>query len=632
MATFYENLGDGFDRSIKTVIQTSNTDILVGGSFSALDYNARKRLARLNIDGTEDATFNDNLGTGFTGPSGINYLGHVHSIAEHSATLSNKIVVAGTFITLNGVTRNYLVRLNSDGTEDGTFYSTISPVDNYVYKVQIDSNDNIFVVGTFTSIDNIASPMIAKLNSSGVVDSAFASNINNITSTMINSGATALLVDSNGSILIGGYFSNIDDDYPRALMKFNANGTEDSTFSQNIGDGVSGIINVIVEDSNGDYIIGGSFNSFNGNSVARGLFKLSSTGVLDTGFNSNVGNGFLLTYDGGANGNSVGHVEDIKVLTGNKLLIAGSFNRFNGNVKRGLVKLNADGTEDTASGFYTNLGSGFGSNNDYPNVYNIEIQSDNKILVGGLFNAFNDLVRKKLVRLNADGTEDDSNGTLPTITPSSIELNGRSLASTVVNEVNVIPVEDINYINSARVPDTIAPGVATNLSASDICAGTFTLSWTAPSDNDIAYYKIQRESGPNTWEGWTITIGPVVEKVINDVTPGSTNNWALITVDQEGNESSRSAAVTVKQGQEVLTCEMTTSGSGSASTACADSTTTTRYYYGTVLAPVAGDIIYTDSCGTTKLNGGGKYYKLVGFIDYSFQVSSTGVISNVATC
>ncbi|MCV5968609.1 delta-60 repeat domain-containing protein, partial [Lactococcus petauri] len=79
--------------------------------------------------------------------------------------------------------------------------------------------------------------------------------------------------------------------------------------------------------------------------------------------------------------------------------VGGRFNDLNGNARYYLVRLNSDGTEDTS--FYTNLGSGF---NDSVNT--IAIQTDEKILIGGSFTELNGNIRNRLVRLNADGTED----------------------------------------------------------------------------------------------------------------------------------------------------------------------------------------------------------------------------------
>src|SRR6478609_399799 len=57
-----------------------------------------------------ESDFNYNIGTGFNG--GVN---------ASAIDANGKLVVGGAFTSFNGVTRNYIARLNTDGTLDGTF-------------------------------------------------------------------------------------------------------------------------------------------------------------------------------------------------------------------------------------------------------------------------------------------------------------------------------------------------------------------------------------------------------------------------------------------------------------------------------------------------------------------------------
>ena len=89
----------------------------MGGSFSVLNGITRNCLVRLNNDGTEDTSFYTNLGTGFNQVA--------NSIYRISIQSDGKILVGGEFTTLNGITRNRLVRLNNDGTVDTSFYTNL---------------------------------------------------------------------------------------------------------------------------------------------------------------------------------------------------------------------------------------------------------------------------------------------------------------------------------------------------------------------------------------------------------------------------------------------------------------------------------------------------------------------------
>lgn len=80
--------------------------------------------------------------------------------------------------------------------------------------------------------------------------------------------------------------------------------------------------------------------------------------------------------------------------------------------------------------------------------------------------------------------------------------------------------------------------------------------------------------------------------------------------------------------------KISSSGSNDAATACATTPATIVYYDGTSISN--GTVIYTDSvsAGTSassdKFNGGGNWYKFEN--NYRAQISSTGVVSNYASC
>src|SRR5262245_8619702 len=92
-ATF--NPGTGANDIVYSVIQQPNGKIIIGGEFSAYNGTSRIRLARLNADGSLDASFNPGSGAN-------NY---VLSMALQS---DGKIVIGGFFTTYNGTARNHI--------------------------------------------------------------------------------------------------------------------------------------------------------------------------------------------------------------------------------------------------------------------------------------------------------------------------------------------------------------------------------------------------------------------------------------------------------------------------------------------------------------------------------------------
>jgi|GEM_PF-975236 len=92
-----------------------------------------------------------------------------------------------------------------------------------------------------------------------------------------------------------------------------------------------------------------------------------------------------------------GKIEDMKLDAQGKLLIAGGFNTFNGVNSAGFVRLNPDGTIDQT----LNIGAGM---NDA--VKSFAIQPDNKILLAGDFGLYQNMNTGCLIRIHPDGTLD----------------------------------------------------------------------------------------------------------------------------------------------------------------------------------------------------------------------------------
>ncbi|HMM12856.1 MAG TPA: T9SS type A sorting domain-containing protein [Bacteroidales bacterium] len=120
--------------------------------------------------------------------------------------------------------------------------------------------------------------------------------------------------------------------------------------------------------------------------LAASFMAIGQPGTLDATFNPGSG----------ANNE---YVRRIIVQPDGKILASGAFTQFNGQNKPYLVRLNADGSIDESF----NIGTGF--NNP---IGDIALQSDGKIVVGGSFSSFNGSAANYIVRLNPDGSRDDS--------------------------------------------------------------------------------------------------------------------------------------------------------------------------------------------------------------------------------
>jgi uncharacterized delta-60 repeat protein len=123
---------------------------------------------------------------------------------------------------------------------------------------------------------------------------------------------------------------------------------------------------------------------------------------LETGFNDNVTS--ILTQPDG------------------KILIGGVFTTYKGISFNRIIRLNPDGSIDNTF----NIGTGF---NDY--VRHVKLQSNGKILVCGDFTTYNGVSKSRIVRLNSDGSIDNTfNFNLyGVVTDIGIQSDGKILIS-----------------------------------------------------------------------------------------------------------------------------------------------------------------------------------------------------------
>ncbi|MCU0491794.1 MAG: delta-60 repeat domain-containing protein, partial [Chloroflexaceae bacterium] len=94
----------------------------------------------------------------------------------------------------------------------------------------------------------------------------------------------------------------------------------------------------------------------------------------------------------------------MRVQPDGKVVATGSFSTFNGQPRRGITRLNSDGTLDLAF----NPGTGFAGPVPTTQVTGIALQPDGRLVISGDFTRFNDVPRGGIARLNADGSLDSS--------------------------------------------------------------------------------------------------------------------------------------------------------------------------------------------------------------------------------
>jgi uncharacterized delta-60 repeat protein len=110
------DVGTGADADVCAIVVQDDGKVVVGGWFSAINGTARIAIARLNADGSLDATFDP--GAGATSTFGTTGRGSVNAIAIQPG---GRVIIGGWFTLFNGTARSNLARLNPDGSLDPTF-------------------------------------------------------------------------------------------------------------------------------------------------------------------------------------------------------------------------------------------------------------------------------------------------------------------------------------------------------------------------------------------------------------------------------------------------------------------------------------------------------------------------------
>jgi uncharacterized delta-60 repeat protein len=386
------------------VVQTDGK-ILVGGSFLNFNNIPRRNIARLNVDGSLDTSFNPGSGASIS----------VNSIALQA---DGKIIIGGRFTSYNGVVRNRIARLNIDGSLDPTF-NPGTGADNTVTSIAIQHDGKIIIGGFFNSFDGSTIHRIARLNTDGSLDTTFDPG------TGADNSISIIVIQADGKIIIGGTFTSYNGTSRNRIARLKMDGSLDMVFDP--GTGSNQNVRTAALQPDGKIIIGGWFSSFNGVSRNR-IARLNTNGSLDTSFNPGTG----------ANN----WVEALVLQTDGKILIGGRFTAYNNIPKKHLALLNPDGSLDSSFDpildidvsslslqsdgrlivgisssyqFYVtrinldgSLDNAFTFVSGNVNISTIKKQSDGKILIGGNFTHVNEVESIGFARLNPDGSLDNS--------------------------------------------------------------------------------------------------------------------------------------------------------------------------------------------------------------------------------
>lgn len=251
--------------------------ILICGYFEMVNGIPMPGLARLNVDGSLDSSFS---------PTGaFNHGLRVVPLPD------GKVLINGSGLT----------RLNADGSVDGTF--TVTPVPSPFNSFAVQEDGKI-VANT---------DKVRRYNADGTLDPTFTADVTSV---------TAIAVQTDGKVIVGGHFSQVGGVTRHRVARLNADGTLDTSFagaSFLTGEAVSCV--AVQED--GGVVISGTFTKVDGESrpcVAR----LKPDGTHDRGF---------------ASAGSANAITGMSLAADGSVFVAGQFLSIGSESRTGLAKL-----------------------------------------------------------------------------------------------------------------------------------------------------------------------------------------------------------------------------------------------------------------------------------------------------
>ncbi len=319
---FSFNPVNGANGRVLAVALQADGKVLIGGEFTEINGYPLSGLARLNPDGSVDTTFGD-----YAGANDV-----VRSIAVQP---DGQILVGGDFTEYNAYAYSRIVRLNgTDGSLDFSF-DPGSGASAPVGPIVLQGDGRILVGGDFLYFNGLYTGGLVRLDTAGNLDTTFGAGVPPYPDNYV----TALLVQPDGKIVVGGAFSEIGGYSLSAVARLNIDGSVDTAFYDPAG-GPNGSVLALGIQPDGNIVIGGDFTAvdyIDGGSIAR----LTPNGTLDT------------TYGPGYPAN--GAVNTLQLLPNGETVAAGAFTSIGGVTRDCIARLFQNPTANPTNATYIRL-------------------------------------------------------------------------------------------------------------------------------------------------------------------------------------------------------------------------------------------------------------------------------------
>ena len=187
---FSFNPREGANGVVYAVAIQADGKVIIGGDFTMVGQTERRYVARLNRDGSVDATFNPG-----SGPDGV--------VRALMVQADGGILLGGSFSQINGLARGGVARLQLDGSLDLLFLSSDSGANGSVLDLKLQADGNLIVVGDFTEFNGVTRRRITRLLGNGKTDATINFGAG------ANSFIAAALIQPDRKIVLGGGFTSV---------------------------------------------------------------------------------------------------------------------------------------------------------------------------------------------------------------------------------------------------------------------------------------------------------------------------------------------------------------------------------------------------------------------------------------
>lgn len=406
-----------------------------------------------------------------------------------------------------------IVRYNSDGSLETSFgtggFVTIDfgSGDDQAYAMTVTSGNKIVVVGSSSGSFAIAVYNVTD----GTPFTTFSGDGKH--TQAIGTDATAYaVVESGGFITVGGT-AFVNARYEFAVARFTSTGTLDANFDGNSGSG-NGIVTTNIGgagafdaiysmalQSDGKLVVAGQSQNSGGTSVFALARYDGSSGILDTGFDGDSGNGNGIVTTSINGKYDAAYSVAIHNTTGN--IVVGGYTDVAvdpaSDLDFAVVRYNSSGILDT--GFDTDgvLERPIGSGDDV--VYDVAVQPNGKILaagstaIDGATNAF------AIIRVNQNGSIDNSFGEDATqaqgLTIIDFDVITEDVGYDIALGNNYIMFGgwSQNLLGTARLfNSSLALPIRLILFTASRLSNSVAISWQSAREQDVQFFEVERSS------------------------------------------------------------------------------------------------------------------------------------------